>query len=302
MDDIVPFPKLAQIEQYSVDYSQLGNDYIFARLLPSNKDFPFLREPVRFSGLTLCLVLDGELSVEINTRQFELKRRSLMVLSSNTVLHITDVDWSAIDAYVLFISPQFISDVSIDLNSISMQSLIKHEPSPIMQLSDQEEKLFAEYMDLLHHNACVTQENPYTKNIARSLIQAAIYQLMEVSTCHSVQDSSQTTLLQNRHLNYVQEFMRLVQIHHFKERSLSFYADKLCISPKYLSRIIKETTGRSAAEWIDRFVILEAKNMLRFSNKNIQQVAYALNFSTQSSFGKFFKHLTGMSPSEYQKT
>ena len=83
---------------------------------------------------------------------------------------------------------------------------------------------------------------------------------------------------------------------------MAFYASKLFISPKYLSLIVKETTGKSAARWIDEFVLMEAKNMLRYSGKNIQQVAYALNFSNQSSFGKYFKHLTGMSPTEYQKS
>lgn len=83
---------------------------------------------------------------------------------------------------------------------------------------------------------------------------------------------------------------------------VSFYAEKLFISPKYLSLIIKESIGRSAAEVIDEYVILEAKNLLRFSGKNIQQVAYELNFPNQSSFGKYFKHLTGMSPSEFQRS
>ena len=83
---------------------------------------------------------------------------------------------------------------------------------------------------------------------------------------------------------------------------MSFYADKLCISPKYLSLLVKETTGKSAARWIDEFVLMEAKNLLRFSGKNVQQVAYALNFTNQSSFGKYFKHMTGQSPTEYQKS
>ena len=95
--------------------------------------------------------------------------------------------------------------------------------------------------------------------------------------------------------------MKLVHLHYTKERSVSFYASRLFISPKYLSLLVKEATGRSAARWIDYFVINEAKNLLRFSGKNIQQVAYALNFSNQSSFGKYFKHLTGMSPTEFQK-
>ena len=66
--------------------------------------------------------------------------------------------------------------------------------------------------------------------------------------------------------------------------------------------LVKEATGRSATEWIDEFVIIEAKNLLRFSGKNIQQVAYALNFPNQSSFGKYFKRLTGISPMAYQKS
>ena len=96
--------------------------------------------------------------------------------------------------------------------------------------------------------------------------------------------------------------MQLVHRHHGSERTVRFYADKLFISPKYLSILIKEATGKSAAEWIDEFVILEAKNLLRFSGKNIQHVAYALNFPNQASFGKYFKHITGMSPSQYLRS
>ncbi|MDE6121446.1 MAG: helix-turn-helix domain-containing protein, partial [Muribaculaceae bacterium] len=105
-----------------------------------------------------------------------------------------------------------------------------------------------------------------------------------------------------RRSGYVHEFMKLVHLYYTRERSVSFYASKLFISPKYLSLLVKEATGHSAAWWIDSFVITEAKNLLRYSGKNIQQVAYALNFSNQSSFGKYFKHLIGMSPTEFQKS
>ncbi|MGN0210432.1 MAG: helix-turn-helix domain-containing protein, partial [Muribaculaceae bacterium] len=87
-----------------------------------------------------------------------------------------------------------------------------------------------------------------------------------------------------------------------REHSVNFYAQQLYISPKYLTLMVRETTGKTAARWIDDFIIMEAKNMLRYSGKNIQQVAYALNFSNQSSFGKYFKHITGISPSEYQRS
>ena len=104
-----------------------------------------------------------------------------------------------------------------------------------------------------------------------------------------------------RRNSYVQDFLKLVHLYYTTERSVAFYAAQLFISPKYLSLLVKEATGRSAACWIDHFVIMEAKNLLRYSGKNVQQVAYALNFSNQSSFGKYFKHLTGLSPTEFQK-
>ncbi|MFG6396731.1 MAG: helix-turn-helix domain-containing protein, partial [Muribaculaceae bacterium] len=104
----------------------------------------------------------------------------------------------------------------------------------------------------------------------------------------------------SRKLAYVRTFLRLVRNNHRQERAIGFYADQMFISPKYLSLIIKEATGRSAAEWIDQYVIQEAKNLLKYSGKNVQQVAYELNFSNQSSFGKYFKHLTGLSPTQFQ--
>lgn len=81
---------------------------------------------------------------------------------------------------------------------------------------------------------------------------------------------------------------------------MKYYAEKMFITPKYLSVLIREATGHSAVDWIDQYVILEAKNMLRYSGKNIQQIAYDLNFSNQSAFGKYFKNITGVSPSEFR--
>lgn len=72
--------------------------------------------------------------------------------------------------------------------------------------------------------------------------------------------------------------MKLLTKYHKRERSMGFYAEQLHITPKYLSSIIKEVSGRSAAEWIDRYVILEAKALLRYSGLSIQEIAYELNF------------------------
>lgn len=86
------------------------------------------------------------------------------------------------------------------------------------------------------------------------------------------------------------------------ERQIKFYADKLCLDPKYASQLIKQASGRMAGDWIQDRVILEAKLLLLDGNHNVQQVADALNFTSQSFFGKYFKNATGMSPKAYKES
>ena len=96
------------------------------------------------------------------------------------------------------------------------------------------------------------------------------------------------------------QFIKLVSEYHTKYRNVGFYADKLCLTPKYLSKLIKDVSGRSAPDWIDSYVILEAKNLLKYSNVAIKEIVYTLNFPNQSVFYKFFKSRTGMTPSDYR--
>lgn len=95
--------------------------------------------------------------------------------------------------------------------------------------------------------------------------------------------------------------MALLQQYNKRERNVSFYARQLNITPKYLSSVVKEVSGKTAARWIDESVILEAKALLKYSGLSIQEIAYQLNFSTQSFFGKYFKQHTGTSPSRYKR-
>ena len=105
----------------------------------------------------------------------------------------------------------------------------------------------------------------------------------------------------NRNQEIYSRFIQAVQKNYVQERSITFYADILCISPKYLSQVIKNVTGRLAGEWISDYVILEAKALLKSNKYTVQQVCDMLNFANQSFFGKYFKRKTGMSPKEYQK-
>jgi AraC-like DNA-binding protein len=95
-------------------------------------------------------------------------------------------------------------------------------------------------------------------------------------------------------------FQNLV-FHHYKEhRNVQFYADALYVSPKHLTETIKEVTGKTAGEWIDDAVVLEAKVLLRNHDVSIAAIADDIHFPDQSTFGKYFKKHTGFSPTEYR--
>ena len=98
----------------------------------------------------------------------------------------------------------------------------------------------------------------------------------------------------------LERFIKLVTEYHNSERNMAFYATNLGLTPKYLSKLIKQASGRSAPEWIDSFVILEAKNMLKYTDNSIKEIVYKLHFPNPSVFYKFFKAHTGMTPSQYR--
>ncbi|MBR5184398.1 MAG: AraC family transcriptional regulator, partial [Bacteroidales bacterium] len=87
-----------------------------------------------------------------------------------------------------------------------------------------------------------------------------------------------------------------------KEHSPSFYSNQMCISTQYLSLILKEATGKTATEMIATEIIARAKALLRTPGTTIVQVVDALNFADQSTFGKFFKKNTGITPKKYQES
>jgi len=107
---------------------------------------------------------------------------------------------------------------------------------------------------------------------------------------------------QKLHEELFERFHDAVVKHYRESREVSYYACLLCRSPKYFATVIKETTGIPATEWINRYVIIEAKWMLRRERqKSIQQIAGQLGFSEHASFSRLFKKMEGITPTEYRE-
>lgn len=114
-------------------------------------------------------------------------------------------------------------------------------------------------------------------------------------------DISLTTYC-NRSESLFYRFIVDIENYYKRERSVSFYADKLCVSAKHLSSVVKEISGRTASDWIDSYVVNEIKRLLATTDMTIQEISCKLNFANQSFFGKYFKVHVGMSPREYRNS
>lgn len=298
---------LYEIAKY--DTAINGQDYVYVHVTPNDSNYTeLLQNAIRFNGMIIFVVRSGKISFAVNMDHIRLGANQMLITGANSIITIDSDSIENLDAYALFVSDEFIHDLNFEI--IILNNLpIASNRSPVVRLDPESVDHLANYMELLDLNArrnTAEGDDLFAKSISRSLLTATLYQLMILSihrpTSSDDEETIEPTRPRSRRMLYTHEFVRLVRKHFRLEHSVRFYANKLCISPKYLSLVVKESSGRSAAEIIDEYLLLEAKNLLRFSGKNIQQVAYELNFSNQSSFGKYFKHLTGMSPSEFQNS
>lgn len=296
----IELAQMAAINEFSADFSKFGEDYIFAHITP-DVDFRAteIRSLIRFNSLSIILCREGNLHFEINNNIYNVGEDSIVLLGPESAIKLLDTKLKC-DFFMLFFSQQFLRDINIEINAVDNRFLASR-PQPVVQLSRKESLLLQDFMAILHKNAAFNRSDStsrYTKNISRCVMEAIVYHLMRIGS--KLINSNIPQEKRTRRKNYVKDFVSLVVQHHVDERSVTFYAKKLFISPKYLSLIVKETTGRSANQWIDDYVIIAAKRLLRYSGKNIQQTAYELNFPNQSAFGKYFKRITGLSPTEFQ--
>jgi AraC-like DNA-binding protein len=147
----------------------------------------------------------------------------------------------------------------------------------------------------------MASKRPYMKDSMMTLCSSLVYEVAGSWQNRLSEKELSSPDANNRPKELYDRFIKLVSKHHLQERGVQFYADSLCISPKYLAKVVKTVSGKTATYWIDSYVILEAQNLLRYSDDTIKQIVYKLNFSNQSVFYKFFKAHTGHTPSEYRK-
>lgn len=287
----------ALLHEVATDFSCLESSYFYASFNPAHVTDHELH---KLEGFMVFMIRSGEMEIEFNSVKSVFTTNSWIVLGFGTQIRFLPQTNPDNNVAILFFHASFLQGININYAAINTPVMVDRT-SPDVVLTDDESAIVWRYIELLRLNSLADINHQIERNVASSLLSALIYQLVDFHYRRLGNFGNAKGPRASRSA-YVHDFIKLVHVYYTKERSVAFYASKLFISSKYLSLLVKEATGKSAARWIDEFVLMEAKNLLRFSGKNVQQVAYSLNFSNQSSFGKYFKHLTGMSPTEYQKS
>lgn len=262
---------------------------LFSRKVKSDL-FPPM--PVRFDALLIILCASGKGTIGIDLKRYPVKENSMIVIQPMNYLSAFESDPDS-EYHIIACSKRIIEEVIPKLTDL-LPLIIHNRTSPVTHLSKTDaEGLLAFYRVLSEKiNAPRT---PFLKQKVLCMLQAALYEMMDRCLEHK------EILPKTRKEEIMAQFIINV-CEHFKEnRQVSFYADKMCITSKHLSSVVKEISGRTAGEWIENYVIMEAKILLKSTDLTIQEIADKLNFSNQSFFGKYFRHLTGKSPTTYRK-
>ncbi|MDB5137289.1 MAG: araC 1 [Mucilaginibacter sp.] len=250
--------------------------------------------PYRSDGYIIGICTRGTAQVEVNLQIYESVQGAMLLATPFHVLRIYNSSEDFLCRFIVF-SKAFLTENSVNSHFLESFGYFKNASIPVIYTDTSDTKIVQDIYLLLQQKLAL-ETHPYRVEISRSILMTLLYEIQAVyEKQHTIIKGKQT---RKQELNVL--FQDLV-FHRYKEhRNVQYYADALFVSPKHLTETIKEVTGRTAGEWIDDAVILEAKVLLRNHEISIAHVADDIHFPDQSSFGKYFKKHTGMSPSDYR--
>ncbi len=280
---------------------ELGDD-LFILNVKYSDDLQFLKYPCRSDAYIAIFCRTGNLTVELNLRAFPIHKNSLLISTPGNIVKVREFDSSNVEDLeftVMAISKEFISGISFDFKKI-FDDRFSLLAEPVTVLDENDIAFCTKYVQLFRE---IINSDSTNKREASASLTASMFYVIGgmLEKNFDKGNASPKEATQNMRVKLLFEhFMQLVTEYHNSERNMAFYANRLGLTPKYLSKLIREVSGRSAPDWIDSFVILEAKNMLKYTNASIKEIVYKLHFPNPSVFYKFFKAHTGMTPSEYR--
>jgi len=251
-----------------------------------------LRFPYKIRQVTHIVITSGRFSCLVDFRSYSLKAPAMAIFLPGQVVESLETD-EEFKGFGMVMNQELTDSLNLP---VSLQERLFIKDHQFYEITE-------EVLDVLtlcyrQVSSIMKQEtNPYKEEIIRHLFSAHFYGLGYYFHGQLNQQSQMTNQQE-----ICEKFVRLVSENFKEQRNIGFYSDKLCMSNKYLSTILKQETGMTALEWIERYVVLYAKSCLSSTSMTIQQISDDLDFPSQSVFGKYFKRVEGVSPKVYRQS
>ena len=290
MDKLIPRFNIEQLNE---------NEEIVKEVFFTNKKLNSLKEilnkPYRSNYYGIGLCISGKATLIANLEKYEIEKNTIISMSPHVIKQwaYASEDYQTLS---VFFTKSYISKYFSNQNYIDQFGFFEQNTKHVNTFTENEVKVLDETLHKIQQ--INNQQHNFYNEILSNYIKILLFEYQNIFGKLNFKSSFQKT----RSQQIADNFKSLVYDNFHKERTVKFYADKLFVTTKYLTETIKSETGKTSNEWIDEILLLEAKILLSNPTLQIAQIAETLNFPDASTFGKFFKNLSGTSPLNYRQS
>ena len=271
----------SKVQELVPDDMRIGDDLLILEFATYNDSF---NVPRKVDVTTLILLDKGESRAIVEGKEYHLKAPCLAIVMPNQTYCLLEAS-EELHLRAIIMSNRF----TANLMSSSLNRMV--QKNPILEISSDIISFNTYYKVLLHTVKSPIKSYRFetAQHLTMSMLYLYIRKLVKIEN-----DKKRKEVIFD---NFCEELRKYFSIN----RTIPFYSGRLGVSPKYLNDIVKEKTQITANDYIDKVTVTECKALLSSTEMSIQRISMLMNFSSYSGFGKFFKRMTGMSPTEYRE-
>lgn len=271
--------------------SYINDDMI---LFDDLAEMPIPDVPCRMSGIIVGHCLKGVFTYTADTVTQNVEAGSVFIISNGQVISDCKEN-EGVECIAIMITYDFFQEMVKDVHELSALFLLSRT-RPVFELLPGESVNVCNYYRLIKEKVD-DKSNHFRKDVVRLLMSAMIYDIS--NAIYRVQQIRSRREISAERI--FTDFIKIVELNFRSERRVTWYSKQLCITPKYLSETVRQISGRTPNEWIDSYVTMELRVLLKNTTKSVKEISCDMNFPNQSFMGKFFKEHVGMSPLAYRK-
>ena len=252
--------ELQRLLPQSVSY---GNFWIYRHL--GTKVNSQVNKPGKLNELAIIICSEGEMEVTCNFRKFTLTANDIFISQPHDMLSLSVTE--NFDGYIMAAEEQEMSEYTIDPKRIP-ELIDKAYDTPLIRLEKDECMKICTAMGMLSEYIKTKTDSPFKSSIIKSMLSTFAYMVADILYFHlpSIEYERRSLKREKEHFN---RFLKLLSENYLQHREVGWYADAMNLTPRYLTTTIRRVSGHTVSEWIYRFIIKDAKYLLKHSDLTV---------------------------------